>query len=816
MLSCRKSSNNKWGGASALQPGFRSAGNRSIRMYLVCGLFLLLASTAGAVEPGLLDLGKGINAYNSRDFTGAVSYLRTARNVTLLSDYVTYHLAYSQVLTGDVDGALGLLITYRANPIESSPLAGKISLLYGRALLDKRDPESSSKALNFLQSDYKILPQPDGDFALGLAYEALGEQPQAALSYERVYYLYPNTDLAAQSSTALERLRTALGSDFPTAPARLQLDRGDGWLTAKEYAKARLEYSTLAESLTGPEKDDAKVGIGVSDYMAGESTVALRYLKALHVTRPEADAEHLYYLTEAARKSNDDAAMMEAVKQLGEHYAESPWRLKALVAAANSYLVTNDREKYIPLFKAAADTFPPDSSTAYCHWKVAWDAYLNDKPERVMLLREQVEEYADDSRAGTALYFLGRIAESNGKSGEARAYYEKLSSQFPHYYYAVLARRRIRENVVAAAPDAAPEIDAVTWLADVDWPMHRDLSAAEPNAATERRIERARLLISAGLPDVAESELRFGATTENEQPQLLALELAQSSESAFRALRVMKSFSADYLSLPLDKAPVKFWQMLFPLPYKDEVFVNARQRGLDPWDVAALIRQESEFNPGAKSRANAYGLMQLRPATGRMLSRQQGMGAVPTSLLLNPGVSIKLGTEYLRQQLASWDGDLFRTLAAYNAGPGRVRQWLMWSNYREPAEFVESIPFTETREYIQAVLRNADIYRELYGNGNVAPLEGKTPPPVKLASLVKPTVSSRVAKSIPHPAPSANPAAKKVLVSSKPPAAAKTAAAAPGKSAPAPEKVVLAPKKAAAKKAVAADSSTTAKKREPA
>ena len=759
---------------------------------------------AWAAEPGLADLGQGISAYNSRDFTGAVSHLKAARNVTTLADYVTYHLAYSQVLTGDVDGALAALAAYRANPVQSSPLAGKISLLYGRALLDKRGPESSSKALSVLQNDYKILPQPDGDFALGLAYDALGEQPQAAVSYERVYYAYPNTDLAAQSWTALERLRSALASDFPAATARQQLDRCENWLAAKEYAKARQEYSTLAESLTGPEKDDAKVGVGVSDYMGGEFAAALRYLKALHVTRPEADAQRLYYLTEAARKSNDDTAMMEAVKQLAEHYPQSGWRLKALVSAGNSYLVTNDREKYLPLFKAAADTFPADNSTAYCHWKVAWDAYLNDKPERGTLLREQVERYANDSRAGTALYFLGRIAESNGKFGEARAYYDRLSAQFPHYYYAVLARQQTHGKVAAAAPDD----DAIMWLADVDWPMHRDLSAAEPNAATQQRIKRARLLTGAGLPDVAEAELRFGAATDNEQPQLLALELAQSSESPFRALRVMKSFSADYLSLPLDKAPVRFWQMLFPLPYKDDVFVNARERGLDPWDVAALIRQESEFNPGAKSRANAYGLMQLRPATGRMLSRQQGMGVVSTSLLLNPRVSIKLGTEYLRQQLANWDGDMFRTLAAYNAGPGRVHQWLMWSNYREPAEFVESIPFNETREYIQAVLRNADIYRELYGKGNVPVPEGtgKMPPPVQLASLTKPTVYSRVAKAVPHAASSANRASRKVLVSSKRPAAL-------------PERALpqqTTPKKAAPKKAVAADRSTAQKKHEPA
>jgi soluble lytic murein transglycosylase len=758
---------------------------------LACALLLVASGSVRAAEPGLSDLGQGITAYNSRDFAGAVSHLRNARNVTLLSDYVTYNLAYSQVLTGDVDGALGLLNAYRANPIDASPLAGKISLLYGRALLDKRDPESSAKALNVLQTDYKFLPQPDGDFALGLAFEAVGEQLQAALSYERVFYAYPNTDLAAQSWTAIDRLRTALGKDFPTPAARQQLDRCEKWLDAKQYAKAREEYSLLAETLAVAEKDDARVGIGASDYLAGNNNQALQYLKGLHVARPEANAERLYYLAESARKANDDREMMLAVEELGEHHPQSAWRLKALISAGNRYVLTNDRENYTPLFKAAADSFPADASTAYAHWKVAWDAYLSDKPERVALLREQVERYANDTRAGGALYFLGRIAESNAKYGEARAYYERLSSQFPHYFYGVLARKQVREKVAAAEPDD----DVAMWLDGIEWPMHRDLSASEANAATARRIARARLLTGAGLADIAQAELRFGAKTDTEQPQLLAIEMAQSAESSFDALRIMKSFSADYLAMPIDKAPVKFWQMLFPLPYRDELFINARARGLDPYDVAALIRQESEFNPGAKSRKSAYGLMQLMPTTGRMLGRQQGMGVVPTNLLLNPGVSIKLGTEYLRQQLSSWDGDWYRTLAAYNAGPGRVREWLKSSNYREPVEFVESVPFSETREYIQAVLRNADIYRELYSKGNLPVPEGKTPPPVKLASLVKPGMPIHAAP------PAARPAAKKVLVSSKRPAAL------PAKAAPA--------KKAAAKKAVA-DSSTTQKKREPA
>jgi peptidoglycan lytic transglycosylase len=673
-------------------------------------LLVLTASAVFGAAPGVTDLGQGIGAYNTRDFNSAIARLQAARSVTKLADYDAYYLGYSQLLTGNVDGALATLNAYRAHPVEASPLAGKISVLYARVLINKRDPESIARALAVLEADSKLLPQPDGDFAVALAQEAKGDAKQAAVSYERAFYFYPNTDLAAQASTAIDRLRASMGKDFPAAPPREMLDRAAKWLDVKEYAKARLEYSTLADILAGPDKDEAKLGIGVTDYLSGDTKAAFEYLQALRVAHSETDAERLYYLTEAARKAGNDTALTESIRNLDEHYRESPWRLKALVTAGNRYLVTNEREKYQPLFKAAAADFPPDTTTALCHWRITWDAYLTDDPDRVTLLREQAERYPDDSHAGTALYFLGRIAEATDKFGEAKAYYQRLSAQYPHYFYAVLGRERITGKVVATMPDE----DAVMWLSGIAWPAHRDLSASAPNPATQQRIDRARLLTDADLTDFAESELRFGAKTETEQPQLLALELAAAADSPFRAMRVMKSMSGDYLSLPFANASPKFWQTLFPLPWRDELVSSAKAHGLDPYYVAGLIRQESEFNPAAKSRKSAYGLMQLLPTTGRMLSKKEGMGLVSVSQLTNPVVSLRLGTNYLRTQLDSWDGDWYRTLAAYNAGPGRVHQWLKDANFREPLEFIESIPFNETREYIQAVLRNADVYRELY------------------------------------------------------------------------------------------------------
>lgn len=129
--------------------------------------------------------------------------------------------------------------------------------------------------------------------------------------------------------------------------------------------------------------------------------------------------------------------------------------------------------------------------------------------------------------------------------------------------------------------------------------------------------------------------------------------------------------------------------------------------------VAALIRQESEFNPGAVSRANAYGLMQLLPSVGKSLARKQGIKGFSTSQLLDPSMNLRLGTINLRQVLDRYSGQQEYALAAYNAGDTPVRQWLT-GEYKDIPEYVESIPYTETREYVQAILRNREIYRALY------------------------------------------------------------------------------------------------------
>jgi soluble lytic murein transglycosylase len=494
------------------------------------------------------------------------------------------------------------------------------------------------------------------------------------------------------------------------------LERGDKLLAAREYARARQDFASLVSQLTGLERDQARVRIGVADYQRGETAAAYRYFEALQLDPSEAGAERLYYLAECQRHLNATDEMLVTVKELTEQYPKSPWRLKALVSAANCYLVQNRPEIFGPLYKAAYENFPEESVAPYCHWKVAWSDYVRRRPEAAAELREQLDRYPADARTSAAMYFLGRCSELDKDSAAARAYYAKIVDLYPNYYYATRARERLADPKIVAAEPSAKVVQHLSSMAFFE---HRDPAHREASPMTQLRIERARLLASAGFEDLAEGELRFGARRDG-QPHLLAIEIARTAGSPYMGLRYMKSFAPDYLATPFDQMPRQFWELLFPMPYQKDLVRFARLQNLDPYMVAALIRQESEFNPNAISHKSAYGLTQIMPATGKQLARGNGVRHFRTSMLFQPATNLQLGSRYLRSMLDQWGGKWEETLASYNAGKTRVDDWVTWNSFQEPAEFVEAIPFTETREYVQAVLRNAAIYRRLYGTSPAA------------------------------------------------------------------------------------------------
>ncbi len=656
-------------------------------------------------EKGILaQLALGVGSYEQKDYPNALAALAKAQpKLPAISDYVSYYRSAAQVESGDLATAVKGLESIKAVK-PPSPLTAKSWVLEARALKDSEP----ANAIRILREHYADLPQPDGDLTLGDAYQAAKDLPHAAESYQRVYYQYPLADAATKAAAALLALRDAMGPAYPAPRPEQMLRRADRLMELGEYRRAAAEYLAIQNQLSGLARDQAQVRVAEADYRAKNAGPAFQYLRRLELARSEAEAERLYYLEECARRLENDDEMMAAVRRLNQEYPKSVWRFKALVSAGNRYLLVNRPDDYVALYQAAYTDFPSEAGAANCHWKVAFQAYLRGKDSAGDLLREHLRNYPAHQTAGAALYFLGRLAEQNNDAGTARACYQRLATTFQNHYYAMLARQRLAQPEVArAAIPAASQ----RFVFELNLPSSQAIST-QSTGETALRIERSRLLRNAGLPDLADAELRFGAKTDC-QPVLVAMEMAEQAEATHLGVRIMKVLSPDYLNLRLDQAPRRYWELLFPLPYRNDLMTSARQANLDPYLVAGLIRQESEFNPDARSRANAYGLTQVRPGTGRIYARRMGM-RFSNGVLFQPAANLKIGTSILRSMLDQNEGRVEQTLASYNAGPNRLANWATWGSYREPAEFVESIPFTETRDYVQAVLRNADIYRRLY------------------------------------------------------------------------------------------------------
>jgi soluble lytic murein transglycosylase len=399
--------------------------------------------------------------------------------------------------------------------------------------------------------------------------------------------------------------------------------------------------------------------------------------------------------------------MEAAVESAAAAAPLSRWTESAYFLAGNYYWVQLDRDRAASFYKRLAENFPSVPDADPSQWRIAWTAVLKRQPEAALFLSEHLRLYPGSPYTPDALYWLGRLAEEAGNGGLARAYYEKLRSRYSQNYFTALAVARLGK--ISAGMETDPDV-----LASVpSIPAVPPMSDTIPPAAAGRQ-ERADALRSIAFDSSAELELRaaYAATGE---PRLL-LEAAQEAVAAGQygmGFVAIRQLYPQLEARPFGQVPREVWATAYPLPYEDSIERWSAKAGLDPMLTAGLIRQESAFLPEARSGANAIGLMQLLPKTAR---RVAGSAKVRYShaLLFDPDYNVHLGTIYF-SDLRKDFGSVESALAAYNAGEERVAQWTSGQNYREIAEFVDSIPFTETREYVQIVTRNAEIYRKLYG-----------------------------------------------------------------------------------------------------
>jgi soluble lytic murein transglycosylase len=260
-------------------------------------------------------------------------------------------------------------------------------------------------------------------------------------------------------------------------------------------------------------------------------------------------------------------------------------------------------------------------------------------------------------------------------------------AQQPLSYYAFVAGKRLGEN---------------PWspTSSEDGPPH----IAEVDSA----IARAELLERLGMDTEAKFEydaLDDAASASNDRALAIAYAFAEHGQAS-RGIRIAQKLADG------GRRDVRVYRVLFPLVNYDELTRNATANHLDPALVAAIIRQESSFNPRAISVANARGLMQVLPSVGEEVARTLKFPVWNPSLLLDPDANLQLGTSHLASYIKQY-GALPRVLAAYNAGGSRVNRWSTKKGMEDPEIFIERIPYVETRDYVRIVMRNAAVYQTL-------------------------------------------------------------------------------------------------------
>ena len=630
-------------------------------------------------------------------FAEAIPSLESARKASdALADYDEFLEARADHLAGHQPQAAALLTGF-ADRHPDSIFDAEVPELLAQVLLAESNPQEAERVL-------AAAPESSGRRGYQLAQaqvaEALNHTEAAAELYRHVFVAFP---LSAEATTAHARLQ-ALGMESLLSAADLRLV-GDTLYRSHRYAEAAEQYRALARHAgLGPDAvASARVAAAACDLHLKRLTEA--EAEALPVAGADSAARRIDLLLELDRNRGDASAVQERIAQLQADFPHSPWLADALFSAGNMNLLSRDYSHAITDYAQLAELFPSSDHAAAAHWRAGWLSYrMGQTAQASQFFEQQIRLYPDAPETVSALYWRARLEETvDHQPSLASAHYRSLIERFTHFYYAQMARQRL-----AALGHPLPASLATSSLRS-----HAASAATDnPIPDDDPHLLKASLLINAGLGAYVPEEIA-AVPDSTSWGAVVEARLYASYGETFRALRLMKRALPSAASSPINAFPLDDWRILFPQPYWSTIVAESAKNNLDPYLVASLIRQESEFNPSAISGANAFGLMQLLPSVGRQMAREEGIGPISSRQLLDPVLNIRLGTRYLRQILDHFNNVPEFALAAYNAGENRVTDWQSAGPYSGLDEFVESIPFSETRGYVEAILRNREIYHDL-------------------------------------------------------------------------------------------------------
>lgn len=667
----------------------------------VCLVPLVLAGAAAApLSPDSRErFAAGLAAHKAGDWGAAArGFADPTWAGTPLEDYALLFQAESVLRQGDTVAARALA----SQAADRTPESGLTPSALIRAAAVLREAGDPAAAVTVLQRVLvRLADAPDAArarYALGEALLAAGDQKEAARVFQALWLQAP-----AAFGDAAERQLKALAdagvTPPPPSPAE-RAGRAERLLTSGLIERARLESEALvAEKPEADARERAlRVLMNASRRLGRDDAALAAANDGLAGAVPERRAGWLLDLGRL-RQRRDREAALTTLDRLVREYPKSNDAPDALLLKAELLeAAARPAEAEKTYVKLAAD-YPDEDDAASALWRLGWLAWFrgNHVEATARWSRLQV------ARGGPALreaatYWLGRAWERRGDRDQAARQFAQLVKDSPRTYYGLLAAKRAPGAVVGggAASFAFPADPREGLLGDL-------------------RFDRAVALREVGLREFADEELdELTRRSVGEPRRLYALSAAYVADERYHmALRILRR-SFQGTARGGGTSPREFWEMFYPLGWRDALTAAAGRASLDPFLVAAVVREESSFYPQARSRVGARGLMQLMPDTGRAVAQARQIPFPDVEVLDHPVTNLEIGTIFLGGLLREF-GDARLAAAAYNAGPTRAREW--WANRKtdDLEVWVEQIPFNETRAFVKRVMLSWQEYQRVYG-----------------------------------------------------------------------------------------------------
>jgi len=647
-------------------------------------------------------------AYASGNYSSTLALARQAVAAGgPLQIYAQYYQAVAQLKLSnpsDADKSFDAVLARKPEGYLS------VAAMLGKAeAAESRGDHSAALAIYETLSTHKSIAPEDVLGRLARAALAAGNRSRAAEAYVRIYYEFPLSDAAAGAKNALGSLQDLIvRKDY-----KLDLGRALILFGAKRYADARSALVEIQNDVSGDDREVVDLRIAESDFFLK------RYAAARDGVRPYLDrasrrGEAKFFYLAAANALGEADEAVQLTRALVAEFPDSSWSDEALNNLGTHYIVTNQDDLAAQTFRELFEKFPTGPHAERAAWKYGWWAYTTGNyAETARVFEAAAAAFPRSDYRPPWLYWSARARDKLGQRETADARMRLIHADYLNSYYGRLAARRLPVEKVASGNGSADPSIVAAGVQSAPAPAIPD---PPPNATLIRQ------LLAAGLYDDALDELRYAQKAWATTPAIEATMAWVYHERGElrRAITVMRRAYPQFLMAGGEALPAQILQIIFPLTYWDAIKKNAAIYELDPYIVAALIAQESTFDARAHSGANAYGLMQILPSTGRRLAIALGIRRFNTSVLLNGETNIRLGTLYFKRLVQQFGGSYY-ALASYNAGENRVARWKAERPGMDEDEFIDDIPFPETQNYVKRILGTAEDYRHLYGEGEGRP-----------------------------------------------------------------------------------------------